>query len=404
MFRVHFNFAFLFFALLAFPVAVHAEESPVPEPFRGFDPDSPYVINYDDLSEVLRNTVLNMGRSKRVKSAKTEAATGTRISAKVKRSTANEGNRFFFETYTKNPENRAILKNIQKSLESVPDEAPLKYFTRDEQLAYWLNLYNVTLLNEIIEVYPQRSLKKLLNGKKSLLSKKVLTVAAIPLSLNDIQFKILKENYDNNPLIMYGLYQGIIGGPNIRKRAYTAENVYDFLRENAVDFVNSNRGTYAKDENIFRVSSLYKRNEMYFDDFEKDVKEHLLKYVEGNELTRLKKATIIQPTIDDWSITDLYGSKRMIGNSAADNPAALIGAVQNSSIADDGSVITTAMAVDSANLVLKAPTVSRFSPDLLVRLKEIDLLRKEAAEKGSSVSIEDIEGENSKERNKPQGD
>ncbi len=302
----------------------------------------------------------------------------------------NEGNRFFFETYTNSPENRQLLRDVQRSLEIVPDEAPLKYFSRDEQLAYWLNLYNLTMLNEIVEVYPQRSLKKLLSGKKSILSKKLLTVAGVPLSLNDIQYTILKNNYDGNPLIIYGLYQGIVGGPNIRKSAYTGDNVYDKLYENAVEFANSNRGTAIKDENTFRVSSLYKRNETFFASFEKDVKEHLLKYVEGRELGRLQAATIIKPDINDWSITDLYGSKKLMGNSAANNPAALIGAVQNTSMVD-GAPVTSTMSVDSANLVLKAPPVSRFSPDLLVRLKEIDLKRKEAAAQGSSVTIDDLD-------------
>jgi hypothetical protein len=36
------------------------------------------------------------------------------------------------------------------------------------------------------------------------------------MSLDDIQFTILRQNYDNDPLIIYGLYQGNIGGPNIR--------------------------------------------------------------------------------------------------------------------------------------------------------------------------------------------
>lgn len=32
------------------------------------------------------------------------------------------------------------------------------------------------------------------------------------------------------------------------------------LADNAAEFVNSNRGTYAKDEKVFRASSLYDRN------------------------------------------------------------------------------------------------------------------------------------------------
>ena len=48
------------------------------------------------------------------------------------------------------------------------------------------------------------------------------------------------------------------------------------------------------------------------------------------------------------------------------------------------------MATGSADLILKAPQVSRFPPELLVRLQEIDMQRKEAAAQGSSVTIDDI--------------
>ena len=38
------------------------------------------------------------------------------------------------------------------------------------------------------------------------------------------------------------------------------------LADNAAEFVNSNRGTYAKDEKVFRASSLHDRNRVYFNE------------------------------------------------------------------------------------------------------------------------------------------
>ena len=40
------------------------------------------------------------------------------------------------------------------------------------------------------------------------------------------------------------------------------------LADNAAEFVNSNRGTYAKDEKVFRASSLYDRNRVYFNELQ----------------------------------------------------------------------------------------------------------------------------------------
>ena len=73
--------------------------------------------------------------------------------------TANETNRLYFETFKEEEKGQQYLLNIQSSLEQLPSEAPLEYFSRDEQLAYWLNLYKVTVLNEVIAVYPKNNLK-----------------------------------------------------------------------------------------------------------------------------------------------------------------------------------------------------------------------------------------------------
>jgi hypothetical protein len=219
-------------------------DSLVPDPFQRYDNDSKLTIDYRDLDSLLDAVVLNTGRSDRKKADSFHPQTGTRMKVKVNRATVNEGNRFYFEVFANNPDNQQTLHRIRTRLENIPSVMPLEKFSRDEQLAYWLNLYNTTMLDEIVKVYPAPELEGLLVGDDSILSKKTLVISGVPLSLNDIQFNILRQNYDNNPLVIYGLCQGIIGGPNIRKTAYTGKYVYNDLIENALDFVNSNRGQY----------------------------------------------------------------------------------------------------------------------------------------------------------------
>jgi hypothetical protein len=199
-------------------------------------------------------------------------------------------------------------------------------------------------------------IKGLLVVKKLNLTIKSIDVARIPLSLNDIQFTILRHNYDNNPLIIYGLYQGIIGGPNIRKIAYSGRNVYGELAENAVEFINSNRGTQSKNERVFRVSSLYKRNDLFFDESGADLEEHLLRYLEGEERDKLQVATKIKKDISDWTVTDLYGSYREAVGSLADNSAALMGAVAGA----------------QTNYLTDRASKSRYSPAVTQQLDELN--------------------------------
>ena len=382
---------FFICGLLAINGVANATDSTVPGPFQRFNAASTYTIKYGDLDGLLRASVVNVGRSTREKAEPPVAKTGTRMKQTgVKTSTVNEGNRFMFEAFKNNEENQQLLGAIRTSLEKIPTEVPLEYFSRDEQLAYWLNLYNITVLNEIVKVYPERKLKKLLVGKKSILSKKLLTVAGVPLSLDDIQYTILKQNYNNNPLIMYGLYQGIIGGPNIRRRAYSSENVYRNLENNAVEFINSNRGTSSKSARVFRASSLYQRNKEYFADFNSDLKVHLLSFLEGDERGELQVATTIKPDINDWTVTDLYGSYARIGGSFADNNAAMIDSVKNVSVDGEGNAFSTNFSAASSMLISKAPATSRISPELTEYLHELNMKREATAAQSATVTVEEL--------------
>jgi hypothetical protein len=193
---------FLISGVLSLGAVAGVTETAVPEPFQGFDPNSRLTIDYRDLDSLLDTVVLYTGRSDRKKADAARAPTGTRMKLKVNRSTVNEGNRFYFEVFANSPENQLTLRKIRTRLENIPTAVPLEKFSRDEQLAYWINLYNITILEQIAMVYPEPDLEELLVGKDAILSKKVLTVAGVPLSLDDIQFTILRQNYDNTPLVI----------------------------------------------------------------------------------------------------------------------------------------------------------------------------------------------------------
>ena len=373
--------------LMALTAVAHARITAVPAPFKDASSTSTYSINYDDVTNVLRYTVVNTGRSSRDFADPPVVRTGTRMRQTVNRATVNEGNRLYYELFQGSDDATAILHNIKKGLEAIPSQVTLAAFSRYEQLAYWLNLYNVTLIDEIIKIYPKRNLKKVLVGEKSILDKKTLNVAGIPLSLNDIEF-ILWENYNGDPTIVYGLYQGIIGGPNIRRVAYTAENVYTALDDNAREFTNSNRGTFAKDEKTFRVSSLYKRDSLFFDSDEA-LKKHLLRYLDGPEREELKTANRIKRDIDDWSITDMYGSSRNLAASMADSRAALMDMTKR--------YINPSL---SLGVNYETPGGGRYSQDLLLRLREVNDRRIRTAEGHGTVTLEElgaveVESENS---------
>ena len=366
----------------------------VPEPFQRFDPSSENTINYNVLTRWLKTSVMDIGRSDR-SSARSRASIGTLIAPSISDKTAFEGNRFFFENFVGNEEAKEVLLGIRENLERIPGEFPLESFNRDEQLAYWLNLYNVTILNEIVAVYPKRDLEELLVGEDSILSKKLLTVSGIPLSLNDIQFSILKENYDNNPLIIYGLYQGIIGGPNIRPFAFSGTTVWRALTNNAIEFVNSNRGV-SRDPSrnkVHKVSSLYERNRAFFPDFNNDLSKHLLKYLEGKTRKKFKSERILRPVINDWTVTDLFGTFPEVRTSAATNPAAFLDALVSTVPGDPslgGGVMGASIGGGASALMSKITGLRQISPLAYKHLIKINKKWVATNRKKGMVTMEEL--------------
>lgn len=376
------------------PAQGEVDSAAVPEPFWDFDPTSNFTIDYADVDAVLNAMVVDQGRTKRQKLPPTKASTGTRLSTKARRNTSNEGNRFYFEEFEENDEYRQILRTVRLNLEAIPDQVPLEHFNRDEQLAYWLNLYNIAVLDQLVEIYPKRNLKKQITGKKTFFTDRFMTVAGVPLSLNDIQYTILRWNYDSNPLVLYGLYQGNIGGPNVRAEAYTGAKVYDQLRDNADTFINSNRGTYTKGGDTFHVSSFYERNSAFFEDLDDHLRQHLLAFLDIPQNGQLRDADVIRADIDDWTITavGVSGNEPRVGGSFSQSAAAMMGAVSSQQPGDSpGTTIGTSFTSDSLISIVEDPSFTRIQRERINQMPTLD-----AAEEGPTVKTDESESDGDK--------
>ena len=378
--------------------ASQADEKNLPEVFQGYDRSSTYEINYDDYTYLLRASVLNAGRSSRAIAKSNKAKTGTRLRANINKLTALEGNRFLYESFKKD-EHKKHFRNISESLQKVPSEVPLKLFSKDEQLAYWLNLYNATIIAEIIDEYPIRKLEDFLTDSDSPLNEKILTVAGEKLSLNDIKYKIVPEKFGYKPVLIYGFYQGIIAGPNILNRAFTGETVWDELDRNATNFVNSNRGTYADTKKkIFRVSSLYERDKAYFPNFDEDLNRHILQHLEGSLRYDLENAKRVRTNISNWKIADVYGTERQFGGAIANNNAALMDSASRAEQnidRDSSGYGNINLTVTSSFMEQRAINFGRFSPEMVTKLKTIHA---EHLSRSGQVSITDIASEEEEDK------
>lgn len=280
----------------------------VAERFSAFDPNSKVRVNHEPLSDYLAQTVFPVGRSHRILGEeKVETYRGSRIkTAKPLEPSRYEGGRLFIHAFTEDHD--AFFKVYQEGLERLSERRSLSEFNKDQQLAYWLNLYNVIVINKIVEEYPIRRLKSLRSTKrrkKSFWDEKVTTVEGVPLSLKNIE-TILFNNFES-PLVAFGLWQGSIGGPRLNNLAFTGSNVWNLLEENAVEFVNSNRGLRPPAGSRMSVSKFYEWVKPAFGTRDSDVLGFIKRYADSNFVPGIGSVSSLNYNLYNWVVADVMG-------------------------------------------------------------------------------------------------
>lgn len=267
-----------------------------------------FAVDYSQYNTILEASVLELARSDRSYISYDENEQGPNLGSN--RATDAEANRFYYEQFLDHPELTKSIAAIKSNLLSYLQNNQLSKLSNEEQTAFWLNLHNVTVINELAQRYPKNtnSLSYDVADKSSFFYKKQFTYNGQALSLDDIEYKILMPLNKNNPLVMYGLYKGYIGSPNIRTQAYTANNLMPSLIDNAQEFINSNRGTNYNSK-LLNVSTMYKDKKAYFNDFNNDLLAHLSLYADNDLLNKLKNKKTALFTIDNYDITDVTGPK-----------------------------------------------------------------------------------------------
>ncbi len=158
-------------------------------------------------------------------------------------------------------------------------------FSRAEQRAYWINLYNAVTVDLVVDHYPVKSIRKINGGLLGLgpWGDPVVVVAGESLSLNDIEHRILRPIYVD-PRIHYAVNCASLGCPNLASRAYTAANTESLLDAGARAYINHPRGVELASGKL-RLSSIYKWYKVDFGGTDERLLAHLARYAEP-ELAR----------------------------------------------------------------------------------------------------------------------
>ncbi|MCL9983519.1 MAG: DUF547 domain-containing protein [Erythrobacter sp.] len=298
-------------ATLAFAAPAHAQASaPSDAALATFAPSTTPTkdgIDYSIWDEAMKNIVISMGPSLREGAPRPDPSFGTRRQYGHVSRYRLEGTRVMFSFL--DADVIASFTEYRKDLENTANIVDIQSLSRNEQLAFWINLHNVAMVEQISNAWPIRQPRQLMIDGVPLDDARFITVEGIKLSPRDIREKIVYRHW-KDPMVIYGFWRGEIGGPSLQKEAFNADNVARLLQRGAVDFVNSLRGTQELGDRL-QVSELYKEAApFFFTDFEKDVRAHLSRYSDEQTAALLAKTSGADPAIAEYDIADLEGGVR----------------------------------------------------------------------------------------------
>lgn len=219
------------------------------------------------------------------------------------RKSAGGLNRVNYEAFRK--QGREALAGYLNSLQAVD----VTKLNRNEQYAYWVNLYNAKTIDIVLEHYPVKSIKDI-DISPGLFSdgpwkKKVVKVNAIALSLDDIEHEILRRLWRDNR-VHYAVNCASIGCPNLAISAYKGVTLNAMLDTGARAYINSPRGVTV-DGGRVKASKIYRWYNKDFGSSEKGILAHLLKYAEPTLAEKIKATADINGYDYDWDLNDTKG-------------------------------------------------------------------------------------------------
>ena len=177
--------------------------------------------------------------------------------------------------------------NLKQYLNSLAVIDP-RMLSRDEQLAYWINLYNALTVDLILQYYPVKSITKLGKGwfRMGPWKDTMIRINGQDISLHDIEHRILRPIW-KNPKIHYALNCASIGCPDLAPKVYQAGRINDQLIRAGDVFINQKKGLNIVSGRVV-LSRIF---EWYEDDFggEKGVRAELIEHANAPMKVRIEQ-------------------------------------------------------------------------------------------------------------------
>lgn len=198
---------------------------------------------------------------------------------------------------------REDLSVIKKYIQEMA-QIDIDNYNRNEQLAYWINIYNALTIQTVASYYPIGDIQEI-NISPGLFSNgpwggTLIRIKDTPLSLDDINNRIIRPIW-NDPRTHYTLNDATIGAPNLYNRAYQGTAIEQQLNDAAFAYVNSLRGVEVIEGKLI-ISKIYDWYEEDFGGSKENIIKHINQFAKEPLLSQLKHITTVDSYIYNWHI------------------------------------------------------------------------------------------------------
>lgn len=191
---------------------------------------------------------------------------------------------------------KAYLKNLTNN---PPNNTN---WSQEEQIAYWINLYNAATIALVLKYYPIESIKDIGSGIQVPFVNtpwdiQFLEIAGTKYDLNNIEHNILRKNWEE-PRIHFAINCASLSCPKLRREAYTAGKLESQLEEQAVAFINDDfRNSIAAEQ-----AELSKIFSWFSGDFEKQAS--LVTFINRYAKVKMNESVSLSYKDYNWTIND----------------------------------------------------------------------------------------------------
>lgn len=164
-----------------------------------------------------------------------------------------------------------------------------------EYQAFWINGYNLSVIKGIIDNYPMASPLDI----EGFFDKTKYSIGGEFITLNDMEHRLLRENFSKDPRFHFVLVCGGQGCPPIIDEAYTPSRLNSQLNRQTSKAMNDMNFIRIDDSEI-RISKIF---EWYKTDFEQE--GSILDFINRYRSEKLSKNVKTSYYPYDWTLNDI---------------------------------------------------------------------------------------------------